>query len=86
MSAWEPFDAPRRMWVVVDVEEPYSCTPRAILRSEREANEWIEWARADGKARPDESWHINAEYYVALPVRELAGEFWNSCEPCEVVA
>lgn len=78
-SKWEPLDC-ARMWAVVDVEQPYSCTPLAMFQQESEANDWIAWSRTaldlDG-----EHIYSNADYYQALPVRSLTGEFWNSFDP-----
>ncbi len=79
---WEQFDLPNQgMFGVFNVEEPYSATLRAAFATEQEALAWIEVAKADYAARPDDSEHMCAESYAALPIRHFSGEFWNSYEP-----
>lgn len=76
---WEEFDTPRKMFGVFNVEEPYSATIRASFTSKDEAEKWIEWAKSDYVARPDDSDHNMADHYQALPIR-VSGSFFNSYE------
>ncbi len=76
---WEPFES-AEMFGVFNVEEPYSATLRALFATEQEAIAWIEVAKADYTARPDDSEHMCADHYAALPTR-AHGQFWNSYEP-----
>ena len=80
---WDAISAPRRMWGVFDVEQPYECTPRAIFSDEVEAIAWIAWCVTQNAADEDDPPYGNVAHYQALPMREVAGEVWNSYDPLQ---
>ena len=70
---WEGISAPRRMWGVFDVEQPYEATPLAMFSDKAQADRWVELMR-----QSDDEDERLTQYHQVFPVEDIEGSFWNS--------